>query len=74
MIALVVNLLYLSLSIWFIFDVLSEKMKSFSDFLKAWGYFPCLILIYDVLSSFRLCYIQFKEVEILWGRGAGYEG
>ena len=30
-----------------------------------------LILIYDVLSSFQLCYIQFKGVTILWGPGEG---
>ena len=28
-----------------------------------------LILIYDVLSSYRLYYVQFKEVKILWGQG-----
>ena len=32
------------------------------------------VLIYDVLSSFRLYNIQFKTVKILWGPGAGYEG
>ena len=32
--------------------------------------YTTLILIYDVLYSFRLCYIQFKEVKILWGPGA----
>ena len=30
-----------------------------------------LILIYDVLSSFKLYYIQFKGVTILWGPGEG---
>ena len=29
-----------------------------------------LTLIYDVLSSFRLYYIQFTEIKILWGPGA----
>ena len=28
------------------------------------------VLIYDVLSSFRLYNIQFKKVKILWGPGA----
>ena len=32
-----------------------------------------LILIYDVLSSYRLYYVQFK-VKILWGPEAGYDG
>ena len=31
------------------------------------------VLIYDVLSSFRLYNIQFKKVKILWGPRAGYE-
>ena len=30
-------------------------------------YFTTLTLIYDVLFSFRLYYIEFKEVKILWG-------
>ena len=30
-----------------------------------------LILIYNVLSSYRLYYVQFKEVKILWGLGVG---
>ena len=34
-------------------------------------YYTTIILIYDVLSSFRLYDIQFKEVKILWGLGAG---
>ena len=34
-------------------------------------YCTTLSLIYDVLPSFRLYYIQFKEVKILWGPGAG---
>ena len=34
-------------------------------------YYTTLILIYDVLYSFRLYYIKFKEVKILWGPGAG---
>ena len=50
----VVNLLYLSFSIWYIFDVLSPKTKSFFDFFIAWRLAPCLILIYDVLHSFRV--------------------
>ena len=33
-VASVVNLLYLSISIWYIFDVLSAKTKSFLTFLK----------------------------------------
>ena len=37
-------------------------------------YYTTLILIYDALSSFRLYYIQFKEVKILWRLGAEYEG
>ena len=69
-VASVVNLLYLSVSIWYIFDVLFAKTRSFFDFFKAWRYSPCLILIYGVLSSFRLYYIQFKELKILWGPGA----
>ena len=39
-------------------------------------YYTTLTLICDVLSSFRLYYIQFKEVKILWGprfRGQGLE-
>ena len=36
MIASVVNFLYLSVLIWYIFDVLSAKTKSFFDFFKAW--------------------------------------
>ena len=36
-----------------------------NDFL----YYTTLILIYDVLYSFRLYYIQFKEFKILWGPG-----
>ena len=27
-----------------------------------------------MLCSFRLYYIQFKEVKILWGPGTGYKG
>ena len=50
-IASVVNLLYFSVSIWYIFAILR------------------FILIYGVLSFFRLYYIQFKEVKVLWGRG-----
>ena len=38
-----------------------------NDFL----YYTTLILIYDALCSFRLYYIQFKEVKILWGPGSG---
>ena len=38
-----------------------------NDFL----YCTTLTLIFDVLSSFRLFYIQFKEVKVLWGSGAG---
>ena len=34
-------------------------------------YYTTLILIYDVLYSFRLYYIQFKEFKILWGPGTG---
>ena len=30
-----------------------------------------LILVYDVLSSYMLYYVQFKEVEISWGPRAG---
>ena len=30
-------------------------------------YYTTLTLIYDVISSFRLHYIKFKEVNILWG-------
>ena len=30
-------------------------------------YYTTLILIYDVLYSFRLYYIQFKEFKIFWG-------
>ena len=33
--------------------------------------YTTLTLIYDVLSSFMLYYIQFKEVKILWRLGAG---
>ena len=33
-------------------------------------FYTTLILIYGVLSSFSLYYIQFKEVKILWGPGA----
>ena len=36
--------------------------------------FNTLILIYGVLSSFRLCYIQFKEIEISWKPRTAYEG
>ena len=32
------------------------------------------VLIYDVLSSFRLYNIYFKKVEILWGPGAEGRG
>ena len=34
-VALVVSLLHLSVSIWYILDVLSAKTKSFFDFFKA---------------------------------------
>ena len=34
-------------------------------------YCTTLTLIHHVLSSFWLCYIQFKEVKILWGAEAG---
>ena len=34
-------------------------------------YYTTLILIYDVLSSFRIYYIEFKEGKILWVPGAG---
>ena len=34
-VASVVNLLYLSVLIWYIFDILSAKKKSFFDFFKA---------------------------------------
>ena len=34
------------------------------------NYYNNLILIYDVLSSYRLYNVQFKEVKILWGLGA----
>ena len=37
-------------------------------------YYTTLILIYDVLYSFRLNYIQFKELKILWGLGAEGRG
>ena len=44
-------------------------------------YYTTLILIYDVLYSFRLYYIHFKEFKIFWGPGdedreprARYEG
>ena len=35
-----------------------------------------LILIYEMILIFRLYYIQFKEIKILWGPGAEgrYEG
>ena len=36
LIALVVNLLYLSVSIWYKFDVLSAPTKIFFDFFKVW--------------------------------------
>ena len=68
-IASVVNLLYWSVSIWYIFDVLSTKTKRLFIFLKAWRQYPCLMLIFGVLSSFRLYYIQLKEVNILWRPG-----
>ena len=42
----------------------------FNDFL----YYTTLTLIYDVLYSFRLYYIQFKEFKIFWGPGAGGRG
>ena len=32
---------------------------------------PTLILICDVLSIYKLYYIQFKEVRIIWGPGSG---
>ena len=45
--------LYLSVSIWYILDVLTAKTKSFP------------ICKNEDLSSFRLYYIQLKEVKIL---------
>ena len=33
--------------------------------------YTALILIYDVLSFFRLYYIHFKEVKSLWGPRVG---
>ena len=72
-IASVVNLLYLSVLIWYIFDVLLAKTKGFFDLFKAWRQYPCLILIYDVLSYSSSYYIQFKEVKVLWRPGAGCE-
>ena len=42
--------------------------------LNNFSLFTTLTLIYDVLFSFRFYYIQFKEVKILWGPGAGCEG
>ena len=33
-------------------------------------YYTAFILIYDVLSSFSLYYIQFKEVKTSWELGA----
>ena len=30
--------------------------------------------MYNVLSSYRLSYVQFKEVNILWDPGAGSRG
>ena len=44
------------------------------DFATIFCYYNNLILIYDALSTYRLYYVQFKEVKILWGSGAGYEG
>ena len=41
-----------------------------NDFL----YCTTLTLIFDVLSSLRLFYIQFKEVKVLWESGAGARG
>ena len=34
-------------------------------------YYSTLSLIYDTISSFRLYYIQLKEVKPLWEPGAG---
>ena len=36
-------------------------------------YYTSLILIYDMLRTFRFYFIQFKEVWILWGPGAEAE-
>ena len=44
-----------------------RKLKSLLHFLKTFLYYATLI--YDLLSSFRLYYIQFKEVKFYGGRG-----
>ena len=47
------------------------KEKSFWSWSTTiFHYYNNLILIYDVPSSYRLYYVQFKEVKILWGLGA----
>ena len=53
---------------------LKAAQEYFTFWLWSWMvflYYTTLILIYDVLHSFSIYYIQFKEFKILWGPEAG---